>query len=81
MALRESIDELDVLIAELSELRQTLCRAETTGSVDDVIWDAEAQLRHVSRRTGERARLLRRAIELNAAFNVDRNRQQPPQSA
>ena len=81
MSLRESIDELDVLIAELSELRQTLHRAEVTGSVDDVIWDAEAQLRHVSRRTGERARLLRRAIELNAATDARRHQQHPPRSA
>lgn len=81
MALRESIDELDVLIADLSELRQTLRRAELTGAVDDVIWDAEAQLRHVSRRTGERARLLRRAIELDAGAAGSRPRQQPPRTA
>lgn len=81
MPLRESIDELDVLIADLSELRQSLRRAELTGMVDDVIWDAEAQLRHVSRRTGERARLLRRAIELNAAGANCGARQQPPRSA
>lgn len=81
MALRESIDELDVLIADLSELRQTLQRAELTGAVDDVIWDAEAQLRHVSRCTGERARLLRRAIELEAGTTGNRTSQQPPRTA
>ena len=63
--LRDSIDELDVLIAELAELRQQLCRAELAGSPDDVLWDAEAGLRHVARRAEARAKLVRRAIELN----------------
>lgn len=65
MPLRDSIDELDVLITELSRLRQELCRAELAGSPDDVLWDAEAGLRHVARRSEARATLLRRAIELN----------------
>lgn len=64
--LRDSIDELDVLITELSELRQALCRADLAGRpVDDALWDAEASLRHVARRSEGRARILRRAIELN----------------
>lgn len=81
MPIRESIDELDVLIADLSELRQTLRRAELTGMVDDALWDAEANLRHVSRRTGERARLLRRAIELNTGTDGRQPQRQPPRSA
>ncbi|CAN5185473.1 hypothetical protein BH20ACT3_BH20ACT3_12160 [soil metagenome] len=64
--LRDSIDELDVLITELTELRQALCRAELSGRpADDALWDAEASLRHVARRSEGRARILRRAIELN----------------
>jgi len=62
--LRDSIDEIDVLIAELTDLRQALCRAELGGSPEDALWDAEAGLRHVARRSEARARLLRRAIEL-----------------
>ncbi len=63
--LRDSIDEIDVLIAELSDLRQALCRAELAGSPEDALWDAEAALRHVARRSDARAKLVRRAIELN----------------
>ncbi|CAN5687617.1 hypothetical protein BH10ACT1_BH10ACT1_01940 [soil metagenome] len=65
MPLRDSIDEIDVLIAELSDLRQALCRAELSGSPEDALWDAEAGLRHVARRSEARARIVRRAIELN----------------
>lgn len=64
MQLRDSIDELDVLIAELTDLRQSLCRAELAGTPEDALWDAEAGFRHLSRRADARARLLRRAIEL-----------------
>lgn len=62
--LRDSIDEIDVLISELSELRQALCRADLRGAPEDALWDAEAGLRHVARRAETRARVLRRAIEL-----------------
>ncbi len=62
--LRDSIDDLDVLIVELSELRQALCRADLAGSPEDALWDAEATLRHVGRRAEVRARVLRRAIDL-----------------
>ncbi|MEO6627882.1 MAG: hypothetical protein ABIP03_04870 [Aquihabitans sp.] len=64
MNLRDSIDELDVLIAELTDLRQSLCRAELSGNQDDALWDAEAGFRHVAQRGEARARVLRRAIEL-----------------
>ena len=65
--LRESIDELDVLIAEMTDLRQQLCRAELHGdpqSAETALWDAELGLHHVARRAESRARLVRRAIEL-----------------
>jgi hypothetical protein len=62
--LRDSIDELDVLIAELTDLRQALCRAELSGTPDDALWDAEAAFRHLARRSTARAAVLRRAIEL-----------------
>ncbi len=64
MNLRDSIDELDVLIAELTDLRQTLSRAESSNGAVDALWDAEAGFRHVARRGEARARILRRAIEL-----------------
>ncbi len=64
MPLRDSIDEIDVLIAELSDLRTALSRAECSGAPEDALWDAEAGLRHVARRSDARAKLLRRAIEL-----------------
>ncbi len=63
--LRDSIDEIDVLIAELSDLRKALSRAELSGAPEDALWDAEAALRHVARRSEARAKLLRRAIELS----------------
>lgn len=63
--LRDSIDELDVLIAELTDLRQALRRAEESGHAVDALWDAEAGFRHVARRGDARARILRRAIELD----------------
>ena len=62
--LRNSIDELDVLIAELTELRQQLCRAELAGDPESALWEAEAGLRHVSRRAEARAHIVGRAIEL-----------------
>ncbi|HEY4376352.1 MAG TPA: hypothetical protein VGM93_04305 [Acidimicrobiales bacterium] len=65
MNLRESIDELDVLVAELSDLRKQLRRAEKSGNPEHALWDAEAGLRHVARRAEARAHLVRKAIELN----------------
>ncbi len=61
---RDSIDELDVLIAEMTELRQQLCRAELAGDPESVLWDAEVSLRHLARRAEARARVVNRAIEL-----------------
>jgi len=68
--LRESIDDLDVLIAEMTDLRQQMCRAELLGdanSTENALWDAEHGLRHVARRAESRARLVRRAIDLVAS--------------
>jgi hypothetical protein len=64
MDLRDSIDELDVLIVELTELRQALSHAELRGGPEDGLWEAEAGLRHLAARAEARARVLRRAIEL-----------------
>lgn len=62
--LRNSIDELDVLIAEMTDLRQQLCRAELSGDPERALWDAEVGLRHLARRADARAKVLGRAIEL-----------------
>lgn len=74
MLLRDTIDELDGLIAELSQLRQSLCRAELSGPgpVDNVLWDAEAGLRRVANRADVRAGTVRRAIELRLAEETRR---------
>ena len=64
MTLRDSIDEIDVLIVELTQLRQAMCLAELSGSPERALWDAEASLRHIARRADDRARLVRRAIDL-----------------
>ncbi|MBI2710385.1 MAG: hypothetical protein HYX34_11925 [Actinobacteria bacterium] len=63
--LRDSIDELDVLIAELTGLRQELSLADLRGMEEDALWDVEAGLRHLARRAEARATVVRRAIELN----------------
>lgn len=62
--LRNSIDELDVLIAEMIELRQQLCRAELAGDPESALWDAEVGLHHLARRAEARAHVIGRAIEL-----------------
>jgi hypothetical protein len=66
MNLRNSIDELDVLIAEMTDLRQQLCRAELSSDPERALWDAEVGLRHLSRRANAQAKLVGRAIELVA---------------
>lgn len=67
MLLRDTIDELDGLIVELSQLRQDLCRAELSGDADNALWDAEAALKRVARRADARAHTVRRAIDLRLA--------------
>ncbi|CAN5778265.1 hypothetical protein BH24ACT3_BH24ACT3_13730 [soil metagenome] len=66
MTLRESIDDLDVLIAELTELRQQLSLADRRGNPESTLWEVEAGLRHVAQRSGARAAMVRRAVELLA---------------
>jgi len=70
MELRDTIDELDALVGELSRLRQQLCLAELRGSDTAVVWEAEAELQRLARRADRRARLLRRAIELDLADDL-----------
>lgn len=62
--LRNSIDELDLLIAEMTDLRQQLCRAELSGDPERGLWDAEVGLRHFARRADARAKVVGRTIEL-----------------
>jgi hypothetical protein len=66
VTLRASIDDLDVLIVELTELRQALSVADLHGNPDDALWDAEARLRHVAERATTRANIVRRAIDVLA---------------
>ena len=64
MMLRDSIDDLDVLIAELTELRQQLSHADLLCHDEDALWTVEAGLRQVASRAEARAATVRRAIEL-----------------
>lgn len=64
MILRASIDDLDSLISELTDLRQALSVADLRGNPEDALWDAEARLRHVSDRAKTRATIVRRAIDV-----------------
>jgi hypothetical protein len=71
--LRDSIDDVDALIGELTDLRQRLSQADLalasgapTGDsrAEDALWDAENRLRGVAERAAWRAGMVRRAIEL-----------------
>jgi len=69
--LRDSIDDVDALILELTALRQRLSQADLAlagdpdaAAAEDALWDAEHRLRGVSERAAWRARMVRRAIEL-----------------
>jgi hypothetical protein len=73
--LRDSIDDVDALIGELTGLRQRLSQADLAlaardqaGAIraEDALWDAENRLRGVAERAAGRARTVRRAIELFA---------------
>lgn len=64
MTLRASIDDLDGLIAELTEVRQRLSHADLRGVPEDALWEAETTLRHVASRAARRADLVRRTIEV-----------------
>jgi len=69
--LRDSIDDLDVLIAELTELRQELSHADLLGDDEAALWTVEAGLRHVAERAEARAGIVRRAIDM---ISRDRDR-------
>jgi hypothetical protein len=56
-------DELDGLIAELSELRDRLARPGVRDD-EDALWELEVALRHLGVRAAHRADLLRRQIDL-----------------
>ena len=56
-------EELDGLIAELTELRDRLARPDLVGD-EDALWELEVALRHLSTRAEARADLLRRQIDL-----------------
>lgn len=73
MDLRDSIDELDVLIAEMTELRQEMCRAEMAGDPESALWDIEVGLRHLARRAATRAQVVGRAIELLSSVPAERS--------
>lgn len=64
MILQDSIDDLDGLIVELTELRQQLCRADLQGNPEDVLWEVDLGLRHVAEQAGARSATVRRAIHL-----------------
>jgi hypothetical protein len=70
--LRDSIDDVDALIMELTALRQRLSQADLAlagdggdARAEDALWDAENRLRGVAERATWRARMVRRAIELS----------------
>lgn len=67
MLIDDTLDELDLLLAELSDLRSALAAVDGSDSAQNALWDAEAGLRRVSERAESRARILRRAIELRVA--------------
>ncbi len=65
--LRESIDDLDALIAELTQLRQEMSHADLVGNYDDALWAVEAGLDHAAQRAQVRARVVRCAIDIARA--------------
>jgi len=67
MPLRDSIDDLDALIRQLTELRQDLSLAALRGNDIDALWDVEAGLRHLAQRATTRADMVALAIELQRA--------------
>ncbi|MGK2949660.1 MAG: hypothetical protein ACSLFP_13895 [Acidimicrobiales bacterium] len=63
MDLTAAIDELDGLVAELSELGQRL-RSPGMAGDEDGLWELEVALRHLGGRAEARADLLQRQIDL-----------------
>ena len=64
MMLRDTIDDLDSVIAELADLRQALIVAEQEPHPADVLWDIEYALLRASARAAHRADSVHRVIEL-----------------
>ncbi len=64
MMLQDTIDDLDSVIAELADLRQTLIVAQREARPADVLWDVEYALMHAAARAERRAATVRRVIEL-----------------
>ena len=64
MMLRDTIDDLDSVIAELADLRQALIVAEQEPRPADVLWDIEHALLRASARAAHRADTVHRVIEL-----------------
>ncbi len=64
MTLGASIDDLDALIAALTDARQALSMAELRGNPADALWEVEAKLRHIAERANMRAAIVRRAIDV-----------------
>lgn len=64
VTLGASIDDLDGLIAELTEVRQRLSHADLRGLPEDALWEAETTLRHLASRAAWRADAVRRTIDL-----------------
>ena len=62
MGMGASVDELDALVVELTELRTQLARPGVDAD-EDALWELEVALRHLSLRAAFRADLLRRQIE------------------
>lgn len=63
MDLTAAIDELDGLVAELSEVGQRLRSPGMEGD-EDGLWELEVALRHLSVRAQARADLLQRQIDV-----------------
>jgi hypothetical protein len=62
MTFTAAIDELEALASELTDLSRQLGRPGLEGD-EDVLWEMEVALRHLSARSAARADLLRRQIE------------------
>jgi hypothetical protein len=63
MSTGAAVDELDAMVAELTQLRWELARPGVEDD-EDALWELEVALQHLSQRAAFRANLLRRQIEL-----------------
>ena len=81
MMLRDTIDDLDSVIAELADLRQALIVAEQEPHPADVLWDIERALLRASARAARRADTVHRVIELLGESRVPVSASAHPGSA